>query len=260
MPFSVSGCIIGNLHVCEQARSARSVCNNALENLCVIIIISVSIRTSLDSYFCLICLALYFRSRVRICYDSLYVHILLFIVIFIPSLSEYPHECSAILWLIVRVYVRFLIHFFLSSLLMPLSVFGYIVTDCPCIGSSLDLHFSLCLYLSQYPRILPLILCSTSLYMCFPLTFCLWMCTPVSEYIIIYSWRICTCLEPCFCLSFSMIVYVCVRLYRHWLYVYRYVCYSAICLSLDTSVFVNVRVYYWEFTCMWRSEFSSVSV
>ena len=54
LSFSVSVCIIGNLHVCEQARSARSVSNCALENWCVIIIIPASvcrlvIRTSVSS-------------------------------------------------------------------------------------------------------------------------------------------------------------------------------------------------------------------
>ena len=43
---------IGNLHVCEQARSGVSVCNSALEYLCNIIN-SACIRTSIDSYFCL---------------------------------------------------------------------------------------------------------------------------------------------------------------------------------------------------------------
>jgi len=107
--------------------------------------------------FLSLCLSLNVCTSVQLYYDSLYVRILLFIVILILLLSEYPHE-SAILWLIVRVYVRLLMHVFQSSLWMPLSVFGYIVTDCPCIGSSLDPHFSVCFYLSQYPRILPLIL------------------------------------------------------------------------------------------------------
>ena len=52
------------------------------------------------------------------------------------------------------------------------------------------------------------------------------MCMPVSEYIIHFC-CICTSLDPCFCLSFSLIVYICVQLYCHWLYVYRYVSYSA---------------------------------
>ena len=82
----------------------------------------------------------------------------------------------------------------------------------------------------------------TSLYLCFSLTFCLWMCIPVSENIIIHSWCICTSLDPCFCLFFSSIfVYVCVRLYRDWLYVYRYVSYSAyfVCLSIPLSLSVS---------------------
>ena len=37
LSFSVSGYIIDNLHVCEQARLGRSVCNSSLVNLCIII-------------------------------------------------------------------------------------------------------------------------------------------------------------------------------------------------------------------------------
>ena len=50
LSFSVSGYIIDNFHVCEQARSCRSVYSCALENLCIIIN-SACIRTSTDSYF-----------------------------------------------------------------------------------------------------------------------------------------------------------------------------------------------------------------
>ena len=51
--FLCPGYIIGNLHVCEQARSGRSVCNRALENVCIIILNSAYIPTSLHSYLCL---------------------------------------------------------------------------------------------------------------------------------------------------------------------------------------------------------------
>ena len=50
LSFSVSGYIIDNVHVFEQARSGRSMCNRALENVCIIIN-SACIRTSNDSYF-----------------------------------------------------------------------------------------------------------------------------------------------------------------------------------------------------------------
>ena len=50
LSFSVSGYIIGILHACEQMRTCRSVCNSALENLCIILN-SACIRTSIDSYF-----------------------------------------------------------------------------------------------------------------------------------------------------------------------------------------------------------------
>ena len=76
------------------------------------------------------------------------------------------------------------------------------------------------------------------MYVTFPmfLSFCLWMCIPVSDYIIIHSWCICTSLDSCFFLAFSLIVYICIRLYCHWLYVYRYISYSTICLSLFPSL------------------------
>ena len=56
LSVSVSEYIISNLHVCEQARSGRSVGNNALERLCNIIN-SACIRTSLYfSFFLFLCL------------------------------------------------------------------------------------------------------------------------------------------------------------------------------------------------------------
>ena len=48
LSFWVSGFTIDNLHVCEQARSSRSVCSSALENVCIII---NSACTSIDSYY-----------------------------------------------------------------------------------------------------------------------------------------------------------------------------------------------------------------
>ena len=89
LSFSESGCIIGKLHVCEQARTSRSVWNSVLEKWCMIIIIPACIYTSLDSYFRLISLALNFRSRFRICNDSLYVHIVFFSFRFVLCLRIY---------------------------------------------------------------------------------------------------------------------------------------------------------------------------
>ena len=145
-----------------------------------------------------------------------------------------PFQCPNMLWLIVcaytsvdRVYFSLslsifvlvfgyiVIHctcictslgpcFSVSSFWMPLSVFGYIVIDCPCIVSSLDPHIYLCfsfsVSVSAYITANSVCIC-TSIYLCFPLMFCLWMCIPVSEYIIIHSWCICTSLDPCFYLS-----------------------------------------------------------
>ena len=77
-----------------------------------------------------------------------------------------------------------------------------------------------------------------SLYPCFSLSF---LSLNVYSSVRIYfhsldSWCIFTSLDPCLCLSFSLIVYICARPYCHWLYVYRYVSYSTICLSLFPSL------------------------
>ena len=76
----------------------------------------------------------------------------------------------------------------------------------------------------------------TSLYLCFSLslTVYFWMFIPESECIIVHSWCICTYLDPCFSLFFFD-CYVCVRLYCHWLYVYRYISY---CAFLSISLYL----------------------
>ena len=143
--FSMSGYIIGNFHVCEQAHWARSVSNRALQNVCMSIIIPVYIRTSLDSHFCLTSLAQNVRSNVRICDDSLYVHISLlsFSLNICRSVRLYCH------WLSVYISVSWSVFLSLSlSLWIPLWVFGYIVTDCTWIGTCTDPRFSLFLSVS----------------------------------------------------------------------------------------------------------------
>ena len=188
--------------------------------------------------------------------------------------SECLYHCPAILWLIVSAYTSLHRDIYSLALWISALMFGYIVTHCTCICTSLDTCFSVfslndslgfrlyCHWLSVYRFVSWSAFLSMFLFVwvfayiaavlrvyarhftCVSLSlYCLWICTPVSEYIIIHSWCICTCLDPCFCLSLSMIVYVCVRLYRHWLYVYRYVFYSAY-LSISLYVFVSVRVYY----------------
>ena len=146
------------------------------------------------------------RINVRLYCDSLYVYMYVSWYMLFCLLSEFFGFRQYCHWLSVYRFVSW--SAFLSMFLFVL-VSAYIAVNSACI--------------------------CTSLYLCFPLTFCLWICTRVSEYIIIHSWCICTFLDPCICLSFSLIVYVCVRLYRHWLYVYRYVCYSA-CLSISLYV------------------------
>ena len=141
---------------------------------------------SLSSY--LLSCSLKIRIGIRLYCDSLYVYMYVSWSMFFCFISKCLYGFSSVLSLIVRVLVRLLIR--------------------------ISLHVSL--YLSQYSHILPLILRVYVRHfscLCFPLIFCLSMCIPVSEYIIIHSWCICTSLDPCFCRSFYMIVYVCVRLY-----------------------------------------------
>ena len=130
------------------------------------------------------------------------------------------------------------------------------MTHCTCIGSSRHLYlcFSLSVSISAYITANSACIC-TSLYLCFPLTFCHWMCIPVSEYIIILDVYVRLLIRVSVSL-FCMIVYVCVRLYRHWLYVYRYVSYSAyvsIPLSLSVSGYIIGNLYVCEQTSSARS-------
>jgi len=178
------------------------------------------------------CICIYFSSSHNLFSFSLNIHISLRLYCLLGRvyvrllirfslclLFECLHQFPAILLLIVRVSFRFLI---------CISIYG-----------------SLCV--SQYPRILPLILrvyVCTSLYLCFSLTFCLWMCIPVSEYINIHSWCVCTSLDPFFCLYFSMIF---MSVFGYIVTDSTYIGISLIprfCLSLYTSVFLSVRVYY----------------
>ena len=175
----------------------------------------------------------------------MHVYVRLFLSFFV---SKCLYTCPAILWLIVSAYTCLLrvsyslslwisvvvlggyivTHwtcictfldpcFSLSSLWMPLSGFGKIVTDCPCIVSCLNPHFCLCFSLSVWvSAYITANFACTLLYPYFSLIFFLWMCIPVSEYIIIQSWCISMSFDPCFSHSFSMIVYVCIRIYCHW--------------------------------------------
>ena len=151
---------------------------------------------------------------------------LVFIVIFIVLLSENPHWYSAILWLTVRVYVRLVIHVFLLYIGMPLWVFVCIVTDFPCISSSLDPHFSSFFSLS----------------------------VSIFAYIPANSTCICTSLQlpvfPAHFLSFN--VYTSVRIYHHSFLMYMFVSwsvflslflYDCLCLcSAILSLIVRIRL------------------
>ena len=250
LSFSVSGHIIDNLHVFEQARSGRSMCNSALENLCIIINCAW-IRTSIDSYF--------FLS--------------LWLWMSVPVSGYVMTRCMCIC-------VSWSCLFFLS-LWTSVVVFGYIVSHCRCISRSLhtcfyksldpyfsvfSLNASICfrlhchwlsvcrfvsllirifiyvsLYQSWYPRILPLSLrvyvrhftrvslfLSLNVYNSVSLyyhSFLVYMY--VSWFVFLYS-------------VFSDCLYLCsaggggggdvsihVWLYCHWFYVQKYVSWSA---------------------------------
>ena len=229
--------IIRNLHVWEQTRTARSAGNSAIEDW-VLICNYACISTSL--HFCFfLSLCMNVCTIVQLYYDSLYVYILLFFALVILFFSEYPYQCSAILY--VYMYVSSSVFISVFSLNASVGFQRYCHLCSVYIVVPWFVFLSMFLSVSVNAWITSNIACiCVSLYPCFSLSFCLWMCIPVSEYIIIYSWCICTALDPCFCLSFSVIVYICVRLYCHWLYGYRYVSYSAF-LSVFPSIFFNVR-------------------
>ena len=120
------------------------------------------------------------------------------------------------------------------SLWMPPSVFGYIVTDCTCIGTSLHLSFSL----SQSPGIL---LVNLQVYvrlligisLSFFVSECVKQCPPISSLIVAVSVhlliRIAHSLSP-------PNVSIRIRLYCLWFQVYRYVSPSPFSLSLSLSL------------------------
>ena len=84
---------------------------------------------------------------------------------------------------------------------LPVSVFAYITANSVCICTSFYSFFSLSLFIFE----------------------CLYQCPNVLSFILGVYVRSLIRVS----LSFSFIVYVCVRLYCHWLYVYRYISYSA---------------------------------
>jgi len=138
------------------------------------------------------------------------------------------------------------VSFFSPLLNTSISVFDYTVTDCKCIGMSLDPRFSLFLSVwvsgyiignSAYIR--------TSLDSYFFLSLFIWMCVAMSDYIIAHmyvSWSVLLTLFFCECF--------CVRQYRYWLYVYRYVSWSAFFLffSLFFSFFSFFLLFVFSFS------------
>ena len=136
----MSECIIGNLHVCEQARSARSACNITLENVFFILLLYVRLFISLS---------LFVSECLYHCAATLW----LITVSAYTSLLRISSSLS--LWISVLVLGYIVTHwtcictsldpcFSLSSLRVPLSIFGNIGTHCSCIiSSSFDPHFDL---------------------------------------------------------------------------------------------------------------------
>ena len=170
----MSGYIIDNWHVCEQARLCRSVCNSALENVCIIIN-SAYIRTSIDSYFYL-SLWLWMSVPVSgyVITDCMCINIswsCLFLSFSLEICSSVLLSCH---WLYVHRYVSW--SAFLS-LFLSISVSPYIFGNCTCIRTSLGSYFFLCL--------------------------CLWMCTVVSGYFITHCRFICTSWSVFVCLFLS---------------------------------------------------------
>ena len=127
--------------------------------LCMIIIIPAYIRTSLDSYFCLTTLALNVRSSVQICDDSLYVHIRLDRLCLPLSLWT-----AILVFGYIVTYCRYICTSLDPCLSLSFSLNASIsvwlsVTDCTCSGTSLDPRCSLSFSVSQCPGMLSVILC-----------------------------------------------------------------------------------------------------
>ena len=99
------------------------------------------------------------------------------------------------------------------SLWIPLSVFGYIVTDCTWIGTCTDPRFPLFLSVCFSVRY---IVCNStciraSLDSYFFLSHCLWMCVAVSGCFITHCKFICMSLDPC--LSLFVWIFLCLFSY-----------------------------------------------
>ena len=76
LSISVSGYIIDNLRVCEQAESDRPVCNNGIQNSFLIVRICVRLLIRISFFlFRAECLCQFSDN-----FDSLYVHIRLWIL------------------------------------------------------------------------------------------------------------------------------------------------------------------------------------
>ena len=165
--------------------------------------LSVWMSVPVSSYIMTHCMSIYFSSSRELFSFSLNIRI--YVRLYCDSLFVYMYVSSSVFLSVFSLnasigfqlychwsFVYNVVPWFLFlSMFLSVSVHAYITANIAC-------------------------LC-TSLYPCFSLSLCVWMCIPESEYIIIHSWCICTSLDPCFCLSFSVIVYICVRLYCHWL-------------------------------------------
>ena len=178
-------------------RSAHSASNSAIENDYFYF---ACICRSLGSIFPLLCLSVTVSGYIITHCMSIYVSPLCFCVFFslniCISVGLYCH------WLYVYICTSLVPCGSLTfSLWIPLSVFGYIVTDCTCIGTSLHLSLSLC----QFPGILLvnlrvyvrlLIGISLSLFV----SECVKQCPTILSLIVVVSQ--CRSLDSCCSLSF----------------------------------------------------------
>ena len=172
-------------------------------------------------------------------------------VSYIPS--ECVYQCPAILSLIVGVYVlswsEFCSLYFSEGFYCCSAII--IVTECTCIGTSLDLSHlfgSECPF--QCPDMLWLIVCTDTSLDRVWFSLSIWRSVVVFGYIVTDCRCIFPSLDPCFSLSFSLNTSISVRLYCHWLFVRRYVSWSTflslsfvMSVSVSGVLSVNLRVY-----------------
>ena len=155
------------------------------------------------------------------------------------------------------MYVSWSVFLFVFCLSASIVFFGDIATDCPCKVSSVDPYFYICFYLSQYPRILPLILrVYVRPFTCVSLSHILSLNVYSSVRIYHHSFLVRMYVYWSVFLSLFFLWFLCLcSAILSQLYVYRYISYSAflsislyLCLSQCPGIlsvifmYVNKRV------------------